>query len=344
MSFFAEYLKALVRSQVRGDQFGTGALLDRRGDRSNDVFFSEVVAGANPVVWVEKDPANWRRFPVRNQGPSFSCMANAYAKLLGVQSYVRDGEFINFSSAHIYQRRVNKPYPGMFLYDVFGIGSRGVTLEALAKSDSLPDEKLDSLIVEPHEVRVGEVFAQKDTPIYIESGDFDTVASVIQTTGKAVLGMFYFKSDEYSRLIPEVKNKNLLNAGDVLRHGVALVDVFTYNGVQVIRAEDSAHFGGLSERLITRDFFERRNFGTAYSMGFKFDEAVSEKPRYDGSIVSAQLCLRYEGFFPLNVSTSENIGPVTREALKKFQLKYGIDPTGNLGTKTQTKLRTLYGV
>ena len=88
MSFFAEYLKALVRSQVRGDQFGTGALLDRRGDRSNDVFFSEVVAGANPVVWVEKDPANWRRFPVRNQGPSFSCMANAYAKLLGVQSYL----------------------------------------------------------------------------------------------------------------------------------------------------------------------------------------------------------------------------------------------------------------
>lgn len=325
------------------DQWGTGALpAFIKGDQ---IKFNEIVSNANDVIWEEKTPDKWRRFPERNQYISNSCMAQAGAKEHGVLSFLRDGEYIDFSATPIYKSRSNKPAPGMAIDDLFDIKSKGVTLEKLVKSQGLSDKQMDSVEIEEHEKKVGEIFATSDKSILIPDGDFDTCASVIKTTGKAVVSMFYFTKQEWSKLKPTVDDKFLnLFDGRVLRHGVALVDAFTFFGEQVIRAEDSAHFGGFSERLLTREFFSKRNFGNRYSMRFKFDDSkVGNKPVYDGSIISLQKCLRFEGCFPVGIDLVENFGPLTKESLIKFQIKYKITPAlGTLGPKTIAKLKELF--
>lgn len=322
--------------------FGTGALLDDRTlkERAGDVSLGDIVAKTNTVDWSEKPESQWRSFPEKNQGMGNSCMANAYAKTRGVLSELRDGKYIDFSAADEYQRRANSPDPGMYLYDLFDIGGKGLTLEALVPSEQLSDAQIDSIVVEPHERAVGDVFATDDTPIYIPNGDFDACASVIQTTGKAIVSMFYFTAREWSRQVPEVMDSIAVRDAKALRHGIALVDAFSYKGVQYIRAEDSAHFGGFADRLITREMFEARNFGNGYDMGFKFDEGAGKRPKWNGTIVSLQECLRWLGLFPTNVSYVEHIGPVTTAAVKAYQEKFGIKPAvGYFGPITQVDVR-----
>jgi hypothetical protein len=342
-----DIIKKFLGWSVEEEHFEMGALLDQRPlitQVQEDIMHDQIVAGVAPVQWVEKARDQWRVFPVRNQGRGSSCMANATAKIMGVLSYLRYKEFIKFSAAYIYKQRQNRPSEGMWLYDVLNIATRGVALEALVPSEQLTDPQIDAIQFVDIDKKVAEGFSA-DSPVYITEGDFETVASTIQRTGKAILGMFYFTGEEWGRLVPEVRD-TWLKSGDTraFRHAVAMVDVFLYNGRKVIRIEDSAHFGGLSERLITEDFFKKRNIMSGYLMRFKFapSDEVS-KPVFDGSIISAQKCLRYEGLFPTNIDFVETFGPVTREAVRKFQVKHGINPAlGNLGPITIAKLKELY--
>ena len=73
------------------------------------------------------------------------------------------------------------------------------------------------------------------------------------------------------------------------------------------------------------------------------NEAIPERPKFDGSVVSAQKCFKWEGLFPANVPEIENWGPITRTACIAFQKRYGIEPDlGNFGPITQAKLKELY--
>jgi len=73
-------------------------------------------------------------------------------------------------------------------------------------------------------------------------------------------------------------------------------------------------------------------------------EMKSGRPRYTGSIISLQKCLRAEGFFPNEIEYTENFGPITRQAVIEFQRKYKLNPpVGNVGPLTKAKLTELYG-
>ncbi|MBX4216151.1 peptidoglycan-binding protein [Candidatus Parcubacteria bacterium] len=96
------------------------------------------------------------------------------------------------------------------------------------------------------------------------------------------------------------------------------------------------------KRLITERFYRERNRFAAYSMRFKFEEGDGPKPRYDGSIISLQKCLQYEGVFPINVAFVENIGPVTKKSIAQFQQKYGLAMTGLLDSPTVAKIKERY--
>lgn len=326
-------------------EYGTGALIDDRtlgGKGSADDVKHEEVFGGSELVLEDKPKEKWRKFPVRNQGRGFSCMANATAKMLGILSLSRDGEFISFSAAHIYQRRMNKPNAGMYLHDVLGIASKGVTLEALVKSEQKTDSEIDNIKIESHEKRVGEVFAVEDVPVYTSKGDFDAVAEVIQKTGRGVLCMFYFTQEEWSQFIPSIINP-WLDSNSGYRHGVVAIDAFRYNGSNVLLIEDSAHFGGLSQRLITKAFFNKRNIANGYLMKFKFDEGIGDKPKFEDTNISLQKCLQWEGLFPKDAQFVENYGPLTKRGVVAFQKKYGIEPSvGVLGPQTRAKIIELY--
>lgn len=52
-----------------------------------------------------------------------------------------------------------------------------------------------------------------------------------------------------------------------------------------------------------------------------------------------QEILRSLGHFPTGVTTTENFGPLTREAIRRFQQEKGIPATGFFGTTTRSVLR-----
>ena len=112
-------------------QFISGAQLDTRSkvEKSKDYKFEEIVAFANPVQWVEKTPDQWRKFPIFNQNGSGSCVAQTQAKEMGIMRYLKDGNYVHFSAADIYQKRSGKPAPGMNAPDARKIATQGVTLE-----------------------------------------------------------------------------------------------------------------------------------------------------------------------------------------------------------------------
>ena len=294
---------------------------------------------ASPVDWKEK--TSWRTFPVLNQERKNTCVANTMAKLLGIMYYLRDGIYIDFSRSDIYRRRVNKPTAGMVSNDAFQIAQNGVTLEDFVSSNQLTDAEIDALAVEKFKEEIGSVLKISNY-LTIPSGDFETVASTIQATGKGVMVWFYFNSNEWSSKYPKVID-NQLTSVNALRHSVTADDWGLIKSKKYIKIEDSAWFGGINERWISEEFFKARNFYSAYAINFKFD-APDVKPHYiQGNVKSLQDCLKYEQLFPSNIDSSGILGPITKKAVIDFQIKYGLNPPlGNVGPLTTTKLVSLF--
>lgn len=325
--------------------FQSGAVPDPRPvtEQARDFKFTETVANAHPVIWTEKNPVNWRRFPIFNQNGSGSCVAQTQAKEIGIMRFLKDGTYVHFSATDIYQRRQNKPAAGMWAVDARNIAREGVTLEVLTPSQDMTDKQMDSVIVEDYKHQVGSVFSVSN---YLEdpAGNIEVIASIIQSTGKGVMTWFYFEIPEWTGQ-PSVINSNLtVNSPSAARHSVCAVDFTLYQGKKALIIEDSwgTSFGMAGQRIITEDFFKARNWYAGHLINFKF-ETGGVKPSYDGvTIISLQKCLRYEGFFPANIDFVENFGPITKKALIQFQEKYGIDPIGVLGPITKAKLKQLF--
>lgn len=331
----------LLKYWFRNDNpLPTGALPDTRtaGEKANDINFKDIVAYANPVNWTEK--TTYRTFPQLDQKQSYTCGANALSKALGVAYSIKLGSYVPFSRADIYQRRMNKPEQGMAMWDMFRIASEGVTLEQLTPKPIYTDSDADTMTIEPYKHLVGNVFSVTGG-VYLNP-DIDTIASIIQTTGKGVILLTYFLAGEWSKSTPTIINP-LLSASDALRHFVVATDFGIENGVKVLKIEDSAWFGGINERKITESWVKNRVIGAGYPMNFKFQVGTTGRPTYDGAtITSAQKCLQFEGLFPINISFVENVGPTTKKALLSFQRKYNLVVTGLIDTATKNKLSTLY--
>lgn len=325
-----------------------GALLDTRTEeeKAKDYKFGEIVAAIQLVEWKEKTPDQWRKFPIFNQDGSGSCVAQTLRKLYGVYLWLKTGVWVDISASHIYQRRVNRPGAGMGGTDVFTIGQKGTTLNSFAPSDNMTDAQMDAVNVIPFMAKIGETF-KLGNYVVVSPTDIDTVASIIQATGKAVMVWFYFRNDEWTNE-PTVKYPNLdLYAQSTARHSVAAVDFALVNGKKCLIIDDSwgLAYALNGQRVITEEFFSKRNFFAAHFQNFAFEESVAPKPQYiEGNIVSLQNCLKHYGTFPANVDSTGVFGPVTKKAVSDFQVKEGLHPTGTgtVGPLTTTRLHLLY--
>ncbi len=347
---------------------GTGALEDTRPEslKQKDYKFEEIVATANPVSWVEKPQAEWRKFPIYNQDNSGSCVAQTLAKLLGILYWLKNSIYVHFSATHIYQRRSNKPVSGMAGVNALDIAREGVTLEELAPSQNLNDAQMDAVKIEQYKQDVGKIF-KINNYVVITSPTIDTIASVIQTTNKGVMVWFYFLYEEWTD-IPFIKDLNLSrDSKDIVRHSVTAVDSTLYNGRKALIIEDSwgKQYGLNGQRVITEDFFKARNFFAAYPMNFNFDISQETKPKYtfsktlqfsssfsvDPDVKALQDVLRYESLFPANTQSTGYFGSITSKAVLAFQEKYQVASQTELdklqgrvvGPKTIKKLNELYG-
>lgn len=347
---------------------GTGALLDYRPDslKEKDYKFEELVASAAPVTWTEKKPETWRKFPIYNQNGSGSCVAQTAAKLLGISYWLNNKQYVHFSATDIYQQRINKPNGGMGSADVFSIISKnGATLEELVPSQMMTDSQMDGIVIPEYKREVGRVFKVSNY-LTLNAGNMEQIASVIQQTGKGVMVWFYFTSAEWTAQ-PTILDVTLKpNSTKALRHSVTAVDYTLIKGKKYLVIEDSwgPKHGMGGQRLISEDFFQKRNFFAGYLMNFNFDKQQATKPSARFRVVmefsptfkvvedvkKLQDILKYEGFFPLNVESTGYYGAVTAKAVLEFQLKYAVAPESELkalagkrcGQPTLDKLNQLY--
>lgn len=341
--FSAPVDQPVVPLNIIEEEVSLGANIDTRTDeeRAKDIHFDEIVASANAVTWQEKSKDAWRKFPERNQGSKgFTCVANTMAKIAGILVWLKTGDYLAFSAADIYRRRTPKQ-EGMIGDDAFAIAQAGVTLEAVMPSEQLSDAQIDAIRPQQYTQDIAQIF-KFGKQIVLPVADIESIASVINTTGKPVMVWFYFQQNEWSMFVPSIFNKSL-DVHNALRHSVTAVDFTLYGGEKALVIEDSAWFGGFNRRVITETFFLKRNWYAAYPMNFKFDEPVGQKPTFvQGNTVSLQNCLKYEGVFPTNISSSGVYGSVTTQAVKDFQKKYGFEQTGVVGPKTMAKLQEIY--
>jgi hypothetical protein len=322
---------------------GTGALLDTRttAEKEKDFLFEELVTSADPVNWVEKD--TWRKFPIYDQNGSGSCVAQTAAKMLGIHYWLDNDEYVHFSASHIYQRRANKPLAGMIGVNAGQIVQQGTTLEVLAPSQKLTDIQMDNTEVKDYEAKVGEIF-KIDNYIQLPTHNIDTVASVIQKTGKPVMTWFYFNHNEWTTE-PYVKEPTL-SLLDASRHSVTAVDYFLKDDIRYLVIEDSwgTKYGDKGQRFISEDFFEKRNFFDMYFMNFKFNseetipdfnyKRVLRKGMRGDDVVSLQDALKARNYFPTNISSTGYFGSITERYVKEFQAAKGLTVDGIVGPKT----------
>lgn len=350
-----------------------GANIDTRTEeqKAKDIHIVETVASIAEVFWTEKPESAWRKFPDQDQNGSGSCVANTIKKLACVLFWLKTGVTQVFSATSIYTNRSNKPEGGMIGVESFEIWKeKGITLEAFAPSERMGDTQMDAIKIEQYAKDVAKVFCLSNH-IGGTNGDFEAVASIIQQTGKAVMVWFYFTPEEWSPKIPVIISQGLtIQSG--ARHSVAAVDFTLIDGKKYIIIEDSAHFGGITRRLISEEFFKARNWFVRYPMQFKFDDQTPNpigRPRHtfiqslsfipltpQGTISNVPLntiqendvkflqdILRYEGLFPTNIASTGYFGATTLKAVKDFQAKHSLFADGKVGKLTIGVLNQLYG-
>ena len=329
--------------------FNLGANIDTRSPEqvaAEDIRIEEVVAKAATVEWKEIAPEAIRTFGVQNQNGKSDCVAESRRKIKRILFNVNKGIDLDFSAVAFYRKRANYPAGGMMAADAISIDQQhGMTLDRLVPSEPLTTEaQANALVPDKYNDDVAKVFAVQNVEVIFNPGDLETPAGTIQKSRKGIMMWFYATRAEWSLLIPTVQTAltGFWDPRAIIIHSVVGVEPALYMGRKGVWIDDSAHFGGLSRRFITEDFYRVRNFYASYPMAFKFEQTAADRPTYTGLVKSLQDCLKYEGVFPQNVDSTGVFGPITTQAVKDFQKKYGLEQVGFVGPRTAEKLRALY--
>jgi hypothetical protein len=323
-----------------------GAILPSQEEMQTVNEFKEIVASANSVTWKPLDTSRLPEYGLYNQDGSSSCVMATLALMCSILYFLRTGQWVRFSFWWFYTQRRNKPGLGSIATDAFKIWKeKGALPDEFMPSDNKSETEVNKPIPYEWLKNVAQSFMGSE-PIYLPIKDIDTVASVIQTTGKPVMVWFRFSNAEWSA-VPAVLGTSAPSCHSVTAippNGDTTMTFGLYEGEKAIVIQDSwgkylNTFNG--KRIIKESYFKNRNVLAAYVMNFKFD-TIAAKPLYDGSVKSLQDCLKYEGFFPTNVDSTGYFGNITKDAVIKFQRKYGIDPIGIVGPITKKKLTELF--
>lgn len=298
---------------------------------------SEFVTAPSPVLWTEKPQSMWRKFTIRNQNGSGTCVCQTYATELGILALQKYNAWLDFSASFPYQQRKYPSSSGCTSEDVYTIFPKiGDVFEKDMPSQLMHDEEVMEVPRPNYLADMARVFPAMRIALPF---DFETIASTVQTTGKGVMVWFKFSNPEWTN-IPQLLPQPITSG-----HSVTVVDFTLYQGKKYLVIQDSWGLQYAMEglRLISEEYFNARCFLASYLMNFKLLEgAQPARPHFDGSIMSAQKCFKWEGLFPLNIAEVENWGNITRTACVAFQKRYGITPTGNFGPITKAKLTELF--
>lgn len=324
----------------------TGVLGDPRKDERviNGFKSTELLAATAPLMWLERPDSALKQRPIMNQNGSSACVAFSKAKQLSLAIEKQTGVYIEFSPASIYQLRSNRPGLGMAISDANDIvNKKGATLEALMKSQNLTEDQIHAVKKSKVAGLFADAIAEAVVSYVYVPVSIDQIAQVIEQKNGVSL-LLFANFDEYDS-DPQINNLNLTYENAQIRHEVVALDYMLRNGKKCLWIEDSWGIGnGIGgRRVFTEDFLEKRVILADYLAVLNFDGEQGIKPKYDGTIISLQKCLKWEGLLAQEVVEVENYGPMTRVAVIRFQRKYGIEPSvGNFGPITRAKVKELY--
>jgi len=290
---------------------------------------AEEVFAPQPPKFRTVFEGQWKKYQIRNQDGSGSCVANTVAKMLEIKRFLAHGDSVKFSHAPIYINRVNKPNGGMVGQDALQLAVKFSSCkEVEMPSENMTDAQLDALRLPANFEALNNLV--KPTNYVVLPNDFDYVASMIEQEGCAMIWVDTGFS-QWGRDIPLKGGK-----GGGVRHSITGVDTITLDGVQYIVIEDSwGKFGKYSgQRLLSREFFKDAVFFCAVLTNFQYN--VVDNQRFapfntylefgdrNGEVKRLQEYLQTKGFFPANTPTTGYYGAVTAKAVYTYQVKFNV--------------------
>ncbi len=215
----------------------TGCLPDTRTNEEKAKDWHKDLAMSGVVNWVEKDFSDIKTFPVRNQGESGTCVMQTCALICGIENFLEEGKFIEFS-VDLYNFRINKDSAGMIGVNALDLlKKKGLTLEILLPSMNMGESQIAKLKRSISDDEIAKIFRIKDywqLPFNLEQ-----IATIMENgrkngVAKPLMVWFMFPRKEWTA-IPELSNSNY----DIVHHSVTAVDYGVLNGKRGIFVQDS---------------------------------------------------------------------------------------------------------
>lgn len=343
----------------------------------------EAYSSPTPVRWKKKNLSKkprysfhdsyTRKFDVRNQGQSSTCVGQTHGKLLGIEQFNETGKFEIYSATPLYQKRVNKPGHGMGFYNAFDLGHKeGTTYESRVPSQKMTDIEIEKPISLTEEDRL--IMARERGGAYVvvtnrddasKPFSIDALANAMLATKSGLAMHIFATSEEWQRDEPVIINEDLTYEQSSVRHAITGVDFAVINGKKTIVIDESwGKYQGLNgQRILTEKFLSKRLRISGHYLPLLNADALAaySKPKYtftkniqwsttpSDDVYALQDILRYEGFFLLPQSTGifQNI---TARAVLAFQIKNGINDFAGetdmrkirVGAKTRALLNKKY--
>ena len=216
----------------------TGCLPDTRTNEEKAKDWHKQLATGISLNWIEKNFDEVSRFPVRDQDGSGSCVAQTLALILGIENFLEEGRFVEFSAKDIYTRRSNKDTMGMMGVEALEIVRKyGCTLEAHIPSQKQNEVEMNSIDRKISDEEIAKIFRIKD--YYQLPFILDQIATIMESgrkngVAKPLMVWFMFPRKEWTA-IPELSGSNY----DMVHHSVTAVDYGMLNGVKGIFIQDS---------------------------------------------------------------------------------------------------------
>lgn len=297
-----------------------GALEDTRSDELKVKDWHKEVAMGGIIDWKTKDFKDIKNFPVRNQDGSSSCVAQTIALMAGIENYLEEERFIEFSAKDIYTRRTN-PGGGMIGVEALDIWRKyGITFEILIPSQNQGESEMNTITRKTSDKEIGEIF--KIDNFFQLPFSVEQIATIMEngrknSIAKPVMVWFQFPRAEWDSK-PDVSNSNF----DLVRHSITAIDYGIMDGKKGIFIQDSWGLDRSTEnglRFISEDYIKSRMVFCAYVN----DEANDwQKVKVTEEIERPILRLKSKG-----------------DSVKELQKILGLKQDGIFGIQTWTKVR-----
>ena len=305
-----------------------GLLPDNRGELEKDKDYKhEEVFGSSKVDWLTKKEADKseKLFPVLDQKNTSACVCYSVVTCL----YNTEKE--KLSPAYLYTQRKNKPQEGCYYYDIANlVVKQGVVTEKDLKTP-IKESLINSVVITPELRKKAEKYKQK-AYIFLDNPSIENMGQ-LANKGIALTCSIFANTHEWSTDAP-VATDTITPWTAGINHAITVLpnSAFKHGGIEYIKIQDSAHFGGIVFRDLSKTWVDKR---VKHSMYFiDLEKEPSDFPQHlrgytwntdlyvgkrGDDVKALQDFLKWKGYFPKNIESTGNFFGITRKAVEDYQ-------------------------